>query len=208
MGIVVLFAFSDLGRRMGQGVQARLHSGEMPEQWYRGNPDIAEAAKDRYRAFMALQIGSAAPSINEEGTNPHKSNEFYSSAGNWLREHTRDTKKFAILFNENITYGFRRNLLGLKPVALASNVVVLALCGAVLCFPQSYFEELPNLKEKIVVTMTAAILHSIFMIAAVREASVFEASRTYGRQLILSCETLMKAKTSASKKTGISNARC
>jgi hypothetical protein len=31
-----------------------------------------------------------------------------------VREFTRDTKKFNIMFNENVSYGFRRNLSGLK----------------------------------------------------------------------------------------------
>ena len=37
----------------------------------------------------------------------------------YLISKTRDTKKFNLLFKENISYGFRRNLLGLKPIGVA-----------------------------------------------------------------------------------------
>ena len=41
-----------------------------------------------------------------------------------VREETRDHTAYPLLFSENITYGFRRNLAGLKPTALVCNLVV------------------------------------------------------------------------------------
>ena len=121
-----------------------------------------------------------------------KQNDFYNTAGNWLREHTRDQRKFGILFAENITYGFRRNLLGLKTISLLFNILVLSICGVILYFRPPYFIQLPNIDEKLIIVSIAAVLHSVYMLFAVGAASVREASRAYGRQLILSCETLIK----------------
>lgn len=47
---------------------AKLGTGATPEQWLRGNPDIAEAAKDRYRAFVAKQLQLVAPTAEDERT--------------------------------------------------------------------------------------------------------------------------------------------
>ncbi len=193
MGVVLLFAFADVARRTGRAVQAKLGSGTTPELWHRNNGEIATGAKDRYRAYVAKQIRLAAPTEEQEQTTPRDADDFYNTAGNWLREHTRDQKKFTILFAENITYGFRRNLLGLKPVALGFNAVVLAVSLAILYWKPGYFEQLPNIEEKLTVVSIAVVLHSAYMLFAVGAASVLEASRTYGRQLILCCETLMKA---------------
>jgi hypothetical protein len=72
-----------------------------PEQWHRGNPDIAEAAKDRFRNFIAEKLKLSAPSADDERADPSRSNDFYLSAGNWLREHTRDTRTYAILWRKH-----------------------------------------------------------------------------------------------------------
>lgn len=45
--------------------------------------------------------------------------------------------------------------------------------------------------EKMVIVTAAVIMHSAYMLFAVSANFVFEASRAYGRQLILSCETLI-----------------
>ena len=190
-GLVLLFAFADLGRRTGRHVQAKLGTGATPEQWHRGNSDVPEGAKDRYRAFLAKQIGSPEPSVADERSDPQGADDFYLSANGWLRERTRDTRAFAILFGENVTYGFRRNLLGLRPIALVCNAVVGCVCAAILVFKPAYFTALPHMDEKMVAILAAVVLHSAYMLFAVTPGGVRDASRAYGRQLILSCETLM-----------------
>ncbi len=202
IGLVLLFTFADVGRRTGKHVQAKLNTGTTPEQWHRDNLDVAGAAKDRYRAFMSKQLKLAAPTIDEEQSNPAKANDFYLSAGNWLREHTRDTRKHAILFEENITYGFRRNLLGLKIISFAFDGIVAAICGAIFYFRPRYFATLPKIEEKLIVVVGCVLLHLAYMILGVTRPSVREASRTYGRQLILSCEVLMKEEGLPPKKIG------
>jgi hypothetical protein len=67
-----------------------------------------------------------------EQNDPAAAKSFYERTGTWLRENTRDTKKFPILFNELVTYGFRRNLLGVKWPALALNLVVVLICAGLL----------------------------------------------------------------------------
>jgi hypothetical protein len=199
MGLVLVFAFADVARRTGRHMEARLGTRATPEQWHRGNPDIAEAAKDRYRAFIAEKLKLPAPTANDERADPVRANDFYLSAGNWLREHTRDTRTYAILFGENIAYGFRRNLLGLKFIALIFNALVLGVSVAILFYRLPYFAALPQIEEKMVIIISAVILHSAYMAFAVSASSVREASRAYGRQLILSCETLIsKAPASGS----------
>lgn len=192
MGLILLFAFADIARRTGRTLQAKLGTGTTPGLWYRSDAEIPGGAKDRYRAFVAKKIKLDAPTPDEEANDPRKADDFYNSAGNWLREHTRDQRKFAILFGENITYGYCRNLLGLKPVALCFNVAVLAIGGGILYFKPAYFSQIIYIEEKLTVILIAAVLHSAFLLSWVNAKAVREASRAYGRQLILCCETLMK----------------
>lgn len=191
MGAILVFAFADMARNRGKNIQTKLGSGETPEQWYRDNPDLPEVSKSLFRSFVAEQLKQEAPTANEEEFNPAKANDFYRAANAWLRDRTRDTSKFSMLFGENITYGFRRNLLGLKKIAIICNVLVLGFCSAVFYLKLSYFVALPRLEEKLVIVMAAVLLHTAYMIIAVNKKAVWQASRAYGRQLILSCDTLM-----------------
>jgi hypothetical protein len=78
--------------------------------------------------FHGCKLGTKAPRRADEATKLAECDAFYERCGNWLRENTRDTKKFKILFDENVTYGFRRNLLGLKYAALIIDLVILGGC--------------------------------------------------------------------------------
>ena len=199
MGFVLLFAFADLARHRGKTVEAKLGSNATPEQWHRGNPDVPEGSKDRFRAYVAGKLKQAAPTAEDERADPRRANDFYLTANAWLRDRTRDTRSYGILFGENVTYGFRRNLLGLKPVGLLINLIVLAFCAGVLWFRPPYFAALNGLDEKLVIVIVAVVLHSAYLLFFVGKKAVYDASRVYGRQLILSCDTLMNSTASAKK---------
>lgn len=192
MGAVLLFAFADMARHRGRVVQAKLGTGATPEQWYRGNADLPEVSKDTFRDYMARQLKQAAPTVEIEQTDPARANDFYLGANAWLRDRTRDKRTFSLLFGENVTYGFRRNLLGLKLVGLVLNLLVLIFCCSILWFRPPYFTALPNLDEKLTFIIAAVLFHSAYLVFAVGKAAVRDASRAYGRQLILSTEALMK----------------
>lgn len=55
--------------------------------------------------------------------------ELYGSAGDELRRLTRDTKRFPLVFEGNIDYGFRRNLLGLKKFGVSVALTGLGASG-------------------------------------------------------------------------------
>jgi|TARA_B100001059_G_scaffold15579_2_gene12701 hypothetical protein len=200
IGFVLIFAFADLARHRGKKLQERLGTGETPDQWLRGNRDVPEGSKDRYRGFVAEQLALTAPTLEEEQSGSELSADFYQSANAWLREQTRDHSAYPLLFAENITYGFRRNLLGLKSIALVCNLLVLLSCAGILYFESGYFAALPNVEEKVYIAVAAALLHSAYLMTAVNELALREASRAYGRQLILSCESLMHSHKSSPPK--------
>lgn len=200
MGFVLLFAFADLARHRGKTIEAKLASNATPKQWHRGNPDIPEGSKDRFRAFIAVQLKLTAPTAIDEQTDPHRADDFYLTANAWIRDRTRDARIYNILFAENVTYGHRRNLLGLKPIGLLLNIIVLTICAGIICLNPSYFVALSNITEKLVIIIIAVVLHSVYLLYAVNKKAVFDASRVYGRQLILSCDTLMKKPPAAPRK--------
>ncbi|MDR9775023.1 hypothetical protein RJJ65_20670 [Rhizobium hidalgonense] len=192
MSLLLLFALADIARRTGKDVEKRLGTRATPELWLNDNDALDRITKDRYKAYVAQQLGIQAPTADDEIQDQTAALEFYQSAGNWLRDATRDRKRFNILFDELVTYGFRRNLLGLKWTAVALNTLALLICAIASVFGLPYSEGIAYFGEKIAVVIVAVVLHSAYMILGVTEKSVRDASNSYGIQLILSCETLMR----------------
>lgn len=200
MSLVLLYGASDLAHRRGKVVEAKLGTRTTPEIWHRNDPAIPEPSKARYRAFVATQISQAVPTEHDEQTAPDKANAFYLAAADWLREQTRDHNRFVILFDNLISYGYRRNLLGLKSVALIFNAIVASTAGAILWWQPPLFTRVEDLKEKLVGVLVAVALHTAYMVFAVAAAPVREASRTYGRQLALCCEGLIGSRPKTASK--------
>jgi hypothetical protein len=192
MSLVLLYAFADVARRSGYRVERRLGTRSTPELWHRANKELPNSTKDLYRPFLAAALKRPEPTEADELERPDIANDFYRGASDWLRDETRDVKKFNILFSELVTYGFRRNVRGLKPVALAMNLIVAIISACIIYYMPPYFAGVPHIEEKLYVVLLVVVLHSIYLVLAVSDQSVREASIAYGKQLIFSCGALMK----------------
>lgn len=191
--LVLMFAIADFSRARGRKLEIQLHAkhGGLPSitMFRRSDQTIDSGLKDRYRTFLAGRLGVEAPGAEVELLDKTAADGFYNQCGTWLRENTRDTKRFSILFGENITYGFRRNLLGVKAIALALNGFVVALCAVILW--RLDFDMATPLGSKVTVVLVVAAAHAAYMLLAVNQNAVRDASRAYGRELILSCESFI-----------------
>ena len=190
--LALIYALSDWARKAGKDIEPRLYKemGGKPTvtMLFRSDDGIDPVSKDRYRSFLAARVKQPAPTATDETQNPAAASAFYELAGTWLRENTRDTKKFPILFNELTTYGFRRNLLGLKWPALALNVAVVLICTGLLWYRWP-FDASDSMTSRIIVVLIVAGAHALNFLLVVTNDSVKVAARTYARQLIISCET-------------------
>ncbi len=194
MSLVLLYAFADLARRTGLRVERKLGTRSTLHFWHRIDATLPNSIKDPYRDYIATQLKRPAPTADDELHDPAGADDFYAGAGFWLRDQTRNVKTFNILFDDLVSYGFRRNLLGLKYIAVAANLVVAAASVAIIYLTPEYFVHVPAITEKLCVVLLVVLLHSLYMLFAVGPAAVREASDTYGKQLIISCGNLIKAK--------------
>lgn len=194
---VLLFAIADIARRRGKAVERRAFPGGagLPSitLFRRSDEMIDEATKQRYRSFLAHELGVDPPSAEDEAQDQESADKFYEQCGIWLRQATRDAKKFPILFNENATYGFRRNLLGVKWFALILNILVVVFCVGILSLNKWGWDTSPG--KRTIVVLLIATAHAAYMLLAVRWEVVLDAATTYGRELILSCQAFVSRKT-------------
>lgn len=77
---------------------------------------------------MLKQMGESVPTPEEEEQNPRVADEKYEACARSLIARTRDQQRFALLFQENINYGFWRNLWALRPFGITVALVALAMC--------------------------------------------------------------------------------
>lgn len=193
LGLVVLLGvLGDLARRLGRRAEAAIESelGGRPTALRFRDTILDAAYKRRCLEFLAEEIGETAPSEADEKADPQKADAFYKRASNWLRENTRDQSKFHLLFAENVTYGFRRNMYGLKTVALIMNGWAVAVAIAVLVMSPSLAWD-REFGAKYLSVIIVGVAHAGYFILVVTKQSVIDASNQYARQLALSCEVLM-----------------
>jgi hypothetical protein len=120
-------------------------------------------SKARYLEFLGNKINAAPPTAGAEKQDPAAADAFCARCGDWLRENTRNTKKFNILFNENVTYGFRRNLLGLKWPALGPNLFVVVLSLWFLYRGSVPLQDIEHLNGRILVVFVVAVIHALYI---------------------------------------------
>jgi hypothetical protein len=131
VGIVICGIVRDFGRRL-QPQLWRSWGGAPTVQRLRWRDTTDEAVIERRHARVQSVTGDPLPGLDEELADPAAADEHYDEAVAVLRDLTRKRDDFPLVFEENATYGFRRNCLGLRPIALAVATATAALCLVLL----------------------------------------------------------------------------
>jgi hypothetical protein len=213
LALTALFAaFSDVARRRGKAIESALVSkmGGLPSTTILRHRDstIDEATKKKIHIFLGGKLGEVPPTAEQEATNPELADIYYARGATWLRENTRDVKKFRLVFNENVDYGYHRNLLGLRIPGFLLNAAIVILCVALL-WSRSPVDPSDAFNQKLITVIVIAILHAAYLAIFVTEAGVFEAARLYARQLLLASEnqSLNKAAPAAAARSRATKAK-
>ncbi|MGM4927668.1 hypothetical protein [Tardiphaga sp. 619_E2_N8_5] len=188
--LTVLFAvFADIARRRGRAIEPSIIAkmGGLPTTVTLRHSDATYDAhtKSDFHKFIASKLSEPAPTAEEEAADPEKADAYYVRGVIWLRENTRNQKKFDVLFNENVSYGFRRNLFGLKESGFLLNAFIVVVCLAIFWYrwPIDWSN---GFNGKLLAVIVIAALHAGYLAIFVTERSVFDAARIYARQLLLS----------------------
>jgi hypothetical protein len=153
--------------------------------------------KQRYHALLRSR-GLPVCTKEEEAADPTAADGLYQSAVDWLLEQTRDARKFSMLLNESIDYGFRRNLLGLKPIALVVSIATFLANILLLSINFGMSETRVLAGYGLGVGLAALIL---VWICLVNESFVEDGAASYAKRLLAQLEHLSPAKTMPKMKT-------
>jgi len=191
LGLVLLLA--QLGRDRGKRGERKLY-----ESWG-GKPSVAllrhadsridDHTKARYRDFIQRRLPALTlPSAADERSDPAAADKVYESVTAWLLTQTRDTKRFLILFKENIGFGFRRNMWGLKLFGLLIAILGGSVSTAAMAYEVIKSGSTPA-PQIVIVTGVVWVLAAIWTFV-VTPSWVRVPGDSYGMQLLAACDYL------------------
>ena len=124
---------AQLGRDLGKAKEADLWlswGGKPTTQLLRHRDrHLDSITKGRYHTRLANLMGITLPTAEEEAADPGAADNAYNSCVLWLIAQTRAVTSYRLLFKENVSYGFRRNLWAMRPAGS-----LLAVLGLIMSF--------------------------------------------------------------------------
>ncbi|MED3656055.1 hypothetical protein P4489_17410 [Heyndrickxia sporothermodurans] len=191
--MIILFFIAKFCRELGVKKQIKLLEewGGFPTLTMLRNRDnsIDSATKKRYHHFLKKNVkGIVIPNLQEELRKPDFYDQQYNSAVKWLLEKTRDKHKYYLLFQDNINYGFSRNMLGVKPIGII--ISILAIIINIFGVSQNYNLNWNELPLKIWLTFLIDIIFLFLWVFFVTKNWVNNTAVAYARTLLASCEKI------------------
>ena len=195
------FLLSQLARDAGK-------TGEMAlfEKWA-GLPSVAifrhcdkrldSITKARYHKKLGILVkGAKTPLVEEEQADPAAADQVYTAWSTYLRVNTRDTKKYSLLFKENVNYGYRRNVWGLRPIGIITSALCCAIAATWLYL---LYQATGKIGEEIVGSFTIALVFLLLWIFRFSSDWVRIPAEAYAERLAETVDTI-GGKPSAEKK--------
>lgn len=191
VGLAIITLLAQLGRDRGKKLEPMLF------QSWGGKPTTAmlrhrdtrldSITKLRLHNWLNQRIdGLHLPDASTELDNPIETDQSYDSAVYWLRSNTADNQRFARLHEENVSYGFRRNLLGLRLIGIIlSTLLILA---ELIVNQPSTVNEISNFLSQPPIIIALAL--AVFLICFVTKSWVRSAAEAYAFALFNTVESL------------------
>ena len=186
-GVTVLLAH--VARERGRRAEKQLFTkwgGKPTTIWLRhSDSNLDDHTTRRYHAYLATKVSNwQPPTPEEERADPAATDKRYDTAVKWLLENTRDR---SLVFKENVSYGYRRNLYGLRPLGLILAVLSAGANGAALY--RTFDGSLESLSPTGVAALMVSIVATLAWLFVVNKAWVRDAADVYARALTSCCET-------------------
>jgi hypothetical protein len=122
-----------------------------------------------------LVFGEVLPSVEEEAADPGVADAAYIAATRSLIARVRsNSENYPRVHEENINYGFRRNLLAIKPIGLAILAILTAGDATVASL---------HYKSLFIVAIAVNLVLIVAWLAVVNEGWVRQAGQSYAERL-------------------------
>lgn len=202
-----LYFLSSISRTSGKRTEQRLLDtwGGWPTTiWLRHRDvNLAQHTKIRYHEYFRKNVPEInIPTAEEEEENPVIADQAYLSAIDWLKEHRRG-EQYSLILEENIQYGFRRNMRGMKLLAILLSIACMLFVTGMSTYEYyvasisldavKTYKDMVDLIIKLMalpvgLAVVLNILALFFWLFYVCDRWVREAADQYARALLTTCE--------------------
>ncbi|HDR2471652.1 hypothetical protein ABG794_06150 [Enterobacter soli] len=157
-----IFALANISRGLGKKLEQKLivKWGGMPTTIVLRHRDgyYDSVTKSRYHQVILSKLGIQIPSPSEELADPQRADDIYIGITRRLRELTRNKK--GLLLNDNISYGFHRNMVAMRIMGILSSslgIVYGLIIAKVLTIIPPHFEIIHFANPGLAASMTLLI---------------------------------------------------
>ena len=194
------FLLTQLARDAGENREPSLYKswGGMPSIaiFRHRNSRLDAITKARYhKQLSALVKGAKAPTAEDEEADPDAADAIYTAWSHFLRTNVRDNpKKAPLLLTENINYGYRRNVWGLRPLGIGLSVVCAVTASVRLWF---VYKATGQVSEAVVGSLLVSALFLVLWLLCFTANWVRVPAEAYAERLAESLETFGPKATAA-----------
>lgn len=199
-----VFLLAQLARDAGKNGEPSLYKrwGGMPSIaiFRHRNSRLDSITKALYhKQLSALVKGAKAPNAADEEADPSAADAIYTAWSHFLRANVRDNpKKAPLLLKENINYGYRRNVWGLRTVGISISALCAVAAGARLWF---IYKGTNHVSEHLGGAFVVSLLFLWLWVFRFTADWVRVPADAYAERLVEALETF-GPKTTASKDSG------
>jgi hypothetical protein len=198
----VLYLMTSVVRSLGKAIEPHLlvkWNGWPTTEILRHSGPLNTYTRRRYHKYLEEHVPDChMPTAADELNNLAQADRHYDSAIIWLKELARGND-FPLVEKENAQYGFRRNLLGARPIGILISLGCTAYCAASLVWTSSHFHgsihfivtaavTLANSEPWLSTAMIGSLISALWWIFFVNRSWVHEAGLQYARSLLAVCD--------------------
>ena len=176
---------ADFGKRLEKPLWEKWGGPPTTRFLRHSNAEFNRVTREQVHAKLR-DLGLHVPSEKDQQTALHAADEYWEACTEELIRRTRDRSRFPLVFKGLTEYGFRRNLLGLKPFGLLLSITALFVCLWKIWAGWGS-------QEQIAVTVGAAFLSLALLVTWtfwVRERTVAISANRYARFLLEAAQEL------------------
>jgi len=152
------------------------------------NSKINPALRARYHERLRRLLPDVDfPTSIDEENDPIAADDIYDMCVRHLISRTRDAKTFPLVFRENVNYGFRRNLWGLKPFGIVFSCTAIAAAAFRLW---GHRVDLWNAPPGIVLAAIIALALLVMWLFVITPGWVMIPAEAYAERLLEASEQL------------------
>lgn len=191
-GGMILLSF--IARDLGKSVENRLFkkwTGRPTELAIMHSGPMDPPLRSRRHAALRLLFADVdIPTAEEEAVDRDAAYKRFTTITTLMISHCRNKRKWPLLFEENCNYGFRRNMLGMKPIGLTISLITSIALALLLFMAFSLHQQVPVIAIAIEAVNVLMLLLWIFW---VNEASVRKGADLYAARLFEVLDTVRPA---------------